>query len=289
MGFDLGDGDAEIVGDPGDQRDGVAVPRPAVKRSEQNEALNLMTIARRRSQPRAAQHGAVERDGIGERRVAPRRRFACLGRHGVGTAGIGAQNDATLSAEGAQDGGSRHGKRFARIDAIAHRAENVAQQALAQIGARQGGVAFARCRDVAANAARAAPIAVAIEHRRGRQTQACARAIGPPQPELKILDRLARAEGVGVVLRIDEKIARPPADQFGGGIAERAARRDEQEGSAAVGLPGEVAGDIDKVLVALARFDQRSLQVAVERRGGVARLAKRAYHAGSPVRRAGAT
>jgi hypothetical protein len=54
-------------------------------------------------------------------------------------------------------------------------------------------------------------------------------------------------------------------DQLVRFVAERARRRDEDEFSAGVGFPGEVARDLDQILVALARFDQGVAQILIER------------------------
>src|SRR3546814_8539730 len=56
--------------------------------------------------------------------------------------------------------------------------------------------------------------------------------------------------------RVEQKLMGRAADQGGRGIAQRTAGRYEGEASLAVGLPGEVVGDLDQVLVALARFHQ---------------------------------
>src|SRR3546814_4567648 len=66
--------------------------------------------------------------------------------------------------------------------------------------------------------------------------------------------------------RVEQKLMGRAADQGGRGIAQRTAGRYEGEASLAVGLPGEVVGDLDQVLVALARFHQGSAQAALQDR-----------------------
>ena len=58
-------------------------------------------------------------------------------------------------------------------------------------------------------------------------------------------------------------MARRLCGTVGGPIAESALRRNEHEGAIGPHFPGKIGGDLDQVLVALARLDEGRLQVAV--------------------------
>src|SRR6185295_18748252 len=63
----------------------------------------------------------------------------------------------------------------------------------------------------------------------------------------------------------DHQIGRLDRHERIGGVAERAARRHEGEPVVGTGLPGEVGGYLDEVLVATAAIDEGEAQAVVER------------------------
>src|SRR5581483_2979270 len=118
---------------------------------------------------------------------------------------------------------------------------------------------------VAADAARAAMLARGAQHRHRGDAEAGGAAVAAPEPEIEVGDRAVAAEDLDLRLGgIDQELGGAPAQQLGRAPAERALRRDEDEASLEVGLPSEVADDLDQRLEALAALDQGVAQRLLE-------------------------
>ncbi len=177
-----------------------------------------------------------------------------------------------MGAEGVDAGAQRRRETGVGVLGIDKRPQDMGQKPVARLVVGEFGLALVHQRDVARHAAGADPPASGIEqrHRRdGHQRQIPSRGL---EPVLRVFDPSPADEGRGrrpglveFRIRLRKHVDGTLSDEVAHRIAERAARRHEDEHAVRVDLPGEIARDIDQVLVPPARFRQGLVQVVGQR------------------------
>ena len=270
---DLLVGDAELIGDVGDQDAVVVVPRLAVGGAPQGEgAVDAVAVAGGDAQHRP--RADLEGDGlavVGNVGDLFRQRIEA-----VDVAVFGGNHEAALfvdavdpparRGQGPRAGRRRGFQHVLGLQFVADRGHDVAQRLFAAAQPGQCRLAFAFGGDVAADPAHPVPRAVVVDQWPAGHHQGHRGAVGAAHPDLDVLERALGMERDGRVrVGVDHVIDGRLVDQVLGLVADGALRRHEHEIALGVDLPGEVGVDLDQVLVALARFHQGGTQIAFHR------------------------
>jgi len=151
------------------------------------------------------------------------------------------------------------------LELVADGTHEMAEKPVAQLRSGERAVTLALGGQVTTNAASAKRSAGAVAQRRRDDAEPGAAAVGAAEPEFCRCHREGRGEGV-VLAGLGQEVGGSAAEQRLRGPAEHAPRRDEGKAASRVGLPGEIAGDLDQILVTLPALDQRLAQIACQGR-----------------------
>ena len=272
MDDDLLAGDSQLVGDVADEDAAVVVPALGGGGFPHADgAVDGVAVVGARCQhlpfPRGQSEGSLLAAVSPEHvlQLAQTGGVSVLGGDREDPALLAPVDAATGGAQGAAGGGGGGGEHVVRLDFVADGADHVAEKLFAVAGAGQRRLALALQGDVAADAPGAHPFTFLGGQWQAGCDDAGGAAVGAAHPHLHVVEGMVAGEGQRrVLLGIDDEVPGTAPHQVARRIAEGTLRRYVGEGAVGTDLPCEIAGDVDQVLEALARFDEGGTQVVFE-------------------------